>query len=681
MREKTLFFLSAIVAFVYLFVGIVDLPNYGPNWDESVHFGRGQAILRYLKTGEKDYSKMQDISRRSYYKNDSYAYTFFEEKFREWKFPITGAGHPPLSDLVASFFNVIFYEKLNILGDVESYHLYSIFLSSLLVGYIFYFVTKEYSFFAGTIAMLSFFLYPLFLGESRFNIKDIPQACFYTFTALFFYKGITSNKIRWVFLSALAFSFGFGTKFNILFLSFTLLLWLVISKKFFIRHVKIFLSFLLYPILSISIFFLSWPLLWEDPLKRFIYNFNYYKIVGLQGPTESSYTIFGFNTYAAQWILFTTPLAILLLCFFGILYSLTKGWKEKNKLALFILLLFLVPILRVTVPKAVIYGGIRQIAEYIPAMAILAGIGANYLVQNLKLKMQNYNVKFKIFNFRLQLLTFIFELLIILSFIPITLKIISLHPNESIYFNPIIGGLKGASEKNIPGWGNSLGSTYRQGVNWLNKHAEKNAKLAFVYELRSNIAIPDLRNDIELNNQARSLSDRKGEYIIGVTHYGAHNDSIHRKYLERLLYPVYEVNVDGVPVLKVWHNDVAHTLPQYKNLKVKRDGILFKKEDHSLVVDLGEIFTLVKIEIQYDDQDCTKPQSGHFEYSAYGGKWREADNNFSYTLSILTNPQARPGFLRVWVPVERTRFIKVVSSGQRSCLLLRPIDVLVYYVQ
>ena len=150
-KEKLLAILPAVI---FLIAGVLTLGDYGINWDESFHFQRGQAYLRYFLTNKKDfldlpaYPKLrgdsdfmgrkgeQDIyvvaekskdlplskERRSYYQSDVFTFSFLNSGF--------DGGHPPTSDILASFFNFIFYQKLGIFDDIEAYHLFEIFISS-----------------------------------------------------------------------------------------------------------------------------------------------------------------------------------------------------------------------------------------------------------------------------------------------------------------------------------------------------------------------------------------------------------------------------------------------------------------------------------------------------------------------------------------------------------------------
>lgn len=686
--KNILLYVSLCIGLLFFAFGIADLSNYGVNWDEPIHFGRGQAILYYFLTGKTNYKDFDYSDRkRSYYQIDAYSYDFFENEFRFPDERIIGSGHPPLSDVFAALSNYILYQKFNVLGDIESYHFYSVFVAALLVGSICYFVGRHYGLFAGIFSALSLSLFPFFLGESRFNIKDIPETVFYSFTLLSFYKGLVDNKVRWIFISSVFFAFALGTKLNILFLGFTLMLWLAIylyslmkRKKlqaFLISRNRIFFSYLFYPIIGIIIFVGIWPLLWSDPFVRGKTVIDFYKTIGITSGFDPRFLFLGvINLYPIIWVVTTVPLIIFFFFLIGIIYFIKNYKYEHDKFLLLVFFWFLIPIVRVSHSHAAIYGGIRQIMEYIPPMTIFAGIGASYSVRLVHKYVSKCS--FKLINIPTNI---ILQLLVLLSFTPIVLKIVSMYPNESIYFNPLIGGLQGARDRNLPGWGNSLGSTYRQGTKWLNANSEPNAKIGFVFELLSNIPFSELRDDLLLYNQVRSGLDQKGEYIIGVTHNGSYEDSFHRKYLERFLDPVYQVVVDDVPVLKVWKNDKEHTKESYNKQQEKHIDYRVEKKDRVVIVDLMEIVRVTKIEILFDPLGCFLPENGYFELSVNGELWKKAYGDFArFPLTVYTKPQPKPGVLQFWFPAERARYVQMVIYDENSCLQKKDLQITIYKI-
>src|SRR3989344_3970412 len=278
------------IPIIFLVYGLATLGDYGINWDEPYHYRRGQAFLQYYLTGEKTYEGMPkypplkggpdspgfrdsakhfeeaqknpspDLNfRRSYYQDDDWNGEYhldIEDPF----------GHPALNGILAAAFNKIFYQKLNILGDLESYHLFEITTASILVFFVAIFMWGEFGIVESVVSTLALATYPLFLGEAHFNVKDPIETMFYTIAILAIYKAITKKSAIWLAGAILAFSAGLSTKFNIVFIFFPVAIWafayFLKNKNSFKFPKKFYIVAALAPILVISMFVLSFPTLW-----------------------------------------------------------------------------------------------------------------------------------------------------------------------------------------------------------------------------------------------------------------------------------------------------------------------------------------------------------------------------------------------------------------------------------
>lgn len=597
---------ALIIFFVFLFFGLLTLSDYGVNWDMPIHYVRGQGYLHYFLSGKRDYSdfKIKPPSRKSIYQIIDYLDTSYYLK--------NDSGHPPLSDILASLSNYVFYQKLNILDDLESYHFFILLVSSLLVVSVFWWNTREYGLFAGVIAALSLSLYPLFLAESHFNVKDPVETFFYFLTIYYFYLGVKNQSWFWFFLSAVVCGFAMGTKFNIFFAPVIIVLWLAVKFlkdlirlkiKFLLKlkqiPKKIWGSLFLYPVIVFSIFFFSWPYLWSDPINRLWRILGFYKQLGISAENLPEFLIFGiFKSYPLQTLIYTTPVVILIFTIFGVTSALFAFKEEKHKTSFLFLIWMIIPILRVSFKDAGIYGGLRQIMEFAPAMALLAGLGAEncrkLVIEKLRLGSKRKT-------------SFVVSFVIVLSFLPITKKMADIHPNQNVYFNFLIGGLKGAKEKNYPYWGDTLGSVYKQGVEWLNQNAEKNARVALVVGGGGNIPETYFRKDIKFANGFWSGSKKEGEYLIEATYQDWIREYYYAgEYVEKILQPVYEVKVDDVPILEVWKNDLEHTKKEYLNEDwLDSRSINWRKDDDFYLIELKDSVEITNIVIIYGGDDCS----------------------------------------------------------------------------
>lgn len=612
------------MALVFFVISFFTLNNYGVSWDESIHFARGQAYLYYYLTGKTNYDdlpvvnmqgtfgKPQNIPvpRRSLYQMTDYNNGEYMLK--------NDNGHPPLNDELAALSNYIFYQKLGIMDDISSHHLFNILASSLLVFVVAAFAYETMGLFPALISTLAMVTYPLFWAESHFNIKDPPETAFFAATIWFFWKSLRKGNAWWLIGAFISFGFALGTKFNILFVPFILIPYLIFRyKKYFIKPCRVFLNIprnyllalILGPVIICAIFFGSWPYLWQNFPSNLLSIFSYYKDIGTGIRYQpDSFFIAGFNTFPIQWIVFTTPPFVLFLSFLGLLAT----WFYRNKFnsaSLLWALWFIVPVLRVTIPGAAIYGGSRQIMEFIPAMALLSGLGAKLII--------NY------FNKTRLLKIFIF-LVLTVNCIFLIFNLIKWHPNENVYFNFLIGGLKGASKMNFPSWGNSFGNAYLQGIKWFNENAPENARLSLVQGIHINVPYILVRKDIIYNANSWSGIKREGEYLMELTFNDTAREFHYEwEYLDKFLIPIYEVNVDGVSILKIWKNDLEHTRQEYKLNEVKYSGpIIINKVNNLLMIDLQKDLILSRINLSYSSQNnCTPISMSFVETTTDGNNW------------------------------------------------------------
>lgn len=556
--------IALISSLLFFLTAFFTLNDYGISWDETLHFRRGQAYLFYFLTGKTDYGSLPNINfqgtngdpknipipRRSFYQNDFHNGNYWLNY---------DSGHPPLNDISAAILNYIFYQKLGVLDDISSHHIYNILASSLLVFIVVYFILATFGKFAAIISFLSLVTYPLFWSEAHFNIKDPPETAFFAGTIWAFYESLKKGNVKWLILSLIFFTLALGTKFNIIFFLFIIVPYLIIRychqlkdiKKILHTIPKLYLSvlFLGLPI-SLLILIAFWPFLQQNLWTNFPKIIDYYRQIGFGTIYQpESFYILGFNTFPLQWITFTTPPLVLTFMIIGI-WSAFKKWRLNNNVTLLFLLWLVVPILRVSLPNMSIYGGIRQVLEFLPALVLLSGVGA----WQISLWLNKFKVPY----------ANLLKVALILLFIWPAFILTKLHPNENVYFNFLIGGLQGASEINFPSWGNSFGNTYKQGIDWLNQNAEKKAKVSLIQGTLANAPLIYFRSDLNYDKNYFSGSNRQGEYLMELTF----NDTAYAsdnvwQYVKNFLEPVYEIKVDNTAILKIWKNDLKNTKLDY----------------------------------------------------------------------------------------------------------------------
>lgn len=612
-----------LIALSFFIYGVVTLHDYGNNWDSPFNYRKGNAVLHYLVSGQRDYKDLPSCPHhqgssfiatqtlradcatkngliRSVYQDDAYP---LDEIYRLIK--QHGGTHPAGATVLAALSNTVFYRVLGIMDDITSYHLFTVFCVFLLSSIIGVWATKIKGSIAGVVAVLVLSLYPLLFAEKQFNFKDPVIATFFTATLYVVWLGMVKNKLSYFIGASVLLGLSLATKFNIVFLPFILLPWFAFySFKYGLPSVikkYWFLLMIVYTVIPIAIFLLFNPYMWHDPIKNALETVGYYKNIGsgIQYQDETFFFL-GFNTYPLLYFFYTTPPFILFLTLLGSLYYLFH-WKKTDPTILLWFLLLLVPFLRVTLPGFSSYGGVRQILEFTAGMALISGyivaIGYEYLMKYTKAPLIPYG----------------YYVVVVALFFFSAVPIFALHPNENVYFNTFIGGVLGAKAKNFPGWSDTFGNIYYQGIDWLNKHAQRNAQLSFsIVGGEEQVPLTKIRPDIKIGRTLWSGVEKRGEYIIETNIFGSLATKYGVRFQRETLLPVHTLAVDGVPFGYIYKNDNAHTKKEFQGdiLPVLIEQV--EKENFDIIITLNKPYKISKLSATYQSPCETKPNGWIF---------------------------------------------------------------------
>ncbi len=638
LKSKFLVFLIPLLFFI---VSVGTLSDYGISWDTPIHLRRGHAYFHLLTTGNKDYKDLQ--GERGYFQSDIQNASYFLED---------DGGHPPINGILSAFTNIVFYQKLGLMGDIEAHHLFIVLSSALLVLLIGIFAYQEIGLIGAIFSQIALSTYPLFFAESHFNIKDPPQTLFYSLTIFIIWRAIKKRKPYLLFIAAMTSGLALGIKFNIVFLPFIIFPFLLFYfKKNFRSAKKYIISLLVIPAISLAILFLFWPYLWQDPLGNLLSVVSYYKEIGTESNVQSRFILpGGFNGYPLIWIIITTPPVLLPLALIGMVCVLKD--KGKNKATVLWLLWMVIPILRVSVPGASIYGGVRQIMEFIPALALMVGFGISEIFARVKAYKK----------------TVILAAILLSSlFLPTVYSLFKLHPNQNVYFNFLVGGIRGAVQRNIPYWGNSFGNAYFQAAQWLNNNAEQNARIALVQGTMTNIPTIQLRQDIDFSNLNWSGIFQKGEYMVELTH----NDPVRLypygwDYIETFLTPVHEVSVDGVALAKIWKNDPDHVVEELRKNETRHE-LLPKNIDNTIYIDLGSEKRITRLYAEIPSiVDCSNNFSV-VELSSDLVNWKSEPDTIPG--NQVTNYEPIDSTETLFLAAKKARYVRIKAPKVNSCIL------------
>lgn len=689
-----------LIPAVFLFVGLFTLKDYGINWDEPKHMIRGQSYLHFVLTGKRDFLNLppypamkgapdfvdSNVSppireqkteqnpqslgvHRSYFQSDFYTFDYFMTKHVHT--------HPEVNDLLAAFSNFIFYQKLGWLGDIEAYHLIIVVATFSLTVAVALWTWGRFGVLASFVASSSLILYPLVFSDSHFNFKDPPLMAFFGLSILAFWFGFTERKAKYIILSALFAGLALGTKFNTIFLPLILGPWAFFvminrwQKKEDLLSIlggkRLLLSLMLYPFIVLLVVYVFSPYLWPDPINRFMAIINYYKEVGTGLPNEVSYLFHGWNLYPLIQISYTTPIPILLMALVGFLYSLFLVFRKKDQTAFLILLWLIAPIGRATWPNMNILSDVRHIMEFIPAMAIFAGMGAFFITELAKNSLSPAKWGYKTA-----------VLFVAASYLFVVWELTRIHPNENVYYNQLAGGLSGAYAKNLPTWGNTYGNVYFQGINWLNKNAEQNANLALGWNYISSIPRLKLRTDISLDNAHWSGPRHEGEYLMEMYYDNLFQQRYKYAYYETFLYPVYEAKVDGVPLLKIWKNSPEYVKPGFSSEAIIRpESVLVDNIEISpgvfqkrLKIQFTKEVYLSKLVIDHTPNTCEAQKgAGFVDFSPDGKSWTRDQTPLIDTESPYLTPDMDENTFIFMFPARLARGILLNTEKENPCIL------------
>ena len=455
------FFALLLIAMIVMSVGA------GMNGDEEMQATHAGNVLDYYQSFGKDTAAVST----TYIKND---------KPEFWNLPYYGQVVDNLASFIARLFNI---EDIMMTRHIVC----SIFgwLAIVFVALMSLRISGSQR--AAIFSALLLFLSPRFIGHSFNNIKDVSFATAMiigTYYIYLFLKEFPNVKRSTVIKLILSFAFAMAIRVpGILLIPYFALFSLIyLIRQYYVnekvkkttdskRKSKItihreqtvrylFIKLLKYGIgvalAAYVLMVLMWPYAIEAPIAHVKEAFT-----GMSQFTTGIRQIFEGSMqwsdtlpwyYTPKFILISSPIAVII----GMLiYPFIGGWKKEKRFSTFIVYFtFIFPVFWIIYSQANVYGGWRHsLFTYLP-MVVAAGLGFDALVEIVK------NRYAKIV---LNILPFILLL-------PPFFHIVKNHPYEYVYFNEMVGGVKGA-------YGNYELDYYyhstREASEWVIENAEK----------------------------------------------------------------------------------------------------------------------------------------------------------------------------------------------------------------
>ncbi|HQK70890.1 MAG TPA: hypothetical protein PL101_07245 [Bacteroidales bacterium] len=537
-----------VVALLLLAMMLYRSREAGVSCDEVLHYNQSVKVYNYFRSGGTDRTALQDSEQYLKYYGQSYDnITTF---------------------LIKSFGIEDIYSFRHLMSSLAGW-------LAIIVTAIFAVWLSGYS--AGLLVLLLFAVSPTFLGHSQNNLKDIPFALGYISGIFFTLRFLFSDKKLNLFdiiLLILSIAFCMSIRAGGMMLIVYLLAFFFLTefiRYFNLRTINLVESgrkFGIIILISVAAWFLSvvfWPYGLQNPIinpvkahivmSRFPLTFREI----FEGKTE--WTDFMPWYYLLKYMLITFPLTVVAGLVFLVVYLPCMVKKPKFTEYMLLSLTVILPILYEIIFKPNIYSGWRQFLFLYPGIVIFSAKGINGL--------------FSIVPGRYKL---VMVLLLLLTALHPLKFIITDFRYAYIYFNPVVGGLKGAN-------GNYETDYYfigqREAAEWLGSYLQsKNVKdtvivgsnFSTAWYFRNN---PLVKN-ITFRNEERSNFD--WDYYLSTNRY------ILPFRLKNGEWPpqgaLKVVYADGAPVCAVIERKSKDSYYGFKALQERRVGDavnLFKK--------------------------------------------------------------------------------------------------------
>ncbi|MFZ5801788.1 MAG: glycosyltransferase family 39 protein [Candidatus Omnitrophota bacterium] len=435
--------------FVLASVLVILMPllsrDYGITWDEWTNANNGLLGLRYLLSWGQDRSFLTG------YMESGVMYSHLFYSLVGFFFGLS-TGSP------VHFVQGGLFEFKNILPFFHFSHWMNSLFGFTAMGFAGLLAKRIAGWRAAVLALLFMAFSPRFFGSSMNNPKDIPFAATYV-VAVYFLSGILRSfpKISWK--DAIGFSLGTGLAIGTRIGGFLPIFYLVLFcgilslKTLWKPHVDFreltrpWIAIGLISLAGFGIGLLFWPYgqlnPWVNPLLALgkMSKFDYWSgEILFEGKFFKEGTLPWY--YIPKWILISAPLHFLAGFFIAVpaLWRWPKTFAPRLWASLALMGIF--PILFVIVRNSIIYDSWRHLYFIYPLLVVLAALGWEWLFRQCALK---------------KWMAIAPGILLAGMLLEPAVWMIRNHPNEYVYFNPLVGGIRGAAgHYETDYWGNCL---------------------------------------------------------------------------------------------------------------------------------------------------------------------------------------------------------------------------------
>jgi hypothetical protein len=358
-----------------------------------------------------------------------------------------------LGGLGAALTGALFHDRLGIMDALHGHHAFVVLTGAALVGVSGRLAADLAGARVGVLAALVLATMPRFVAEAAGNASDVPAALAWTACLACVVRGVLEARLAPFAVAALAAAaLGAIRTPSLPFLPLVPLLWLVLdpaARAGAARVLRAARWWQLAGIVGLGLFglVLFRPLAWFEPavvlrttLDRFIAP-PFWISKGVVSVFYRGEVTEGPPAYHVVMLAITTPLPVLAAALAGIAVA-WRRWPSAARLATAWLV---VAVGRYAVLGLGNYDGIRHVIDALPALALLAGIGADAALAALPP--------------RPTLRAAVLAVLLL----PGVLAVWRLHPYPVAYYNALAGGLHGAAGRFETDYS---GAAYREALAW-----------------------------------------------------------------------------------------------------------------------------------------------------------------------------------------------------------------------
>jgi hypothetical protein len=522
-----------LLALALVASGVASLPRYGVTCDEALgNLFFGERYLHYFLTLDRAYLDFKNPDLEVHRRQPN----LFVSAWRVYP-----KVFPPLADTLSAGTMELLGHRLAWMDPIDGFHAATVLLVGLLLAALFEFAAPRIgraTALAG-IALLAF--HPRLWADMHNNVKDIPQMVFFALTVMAAARWCARPRVGSALVAGAVGGAALAIKINAVFVPFVVVLGLwpwqgsAVGRRPVVHHLRrLWWHYGVMIAAAAVTFFAVWPWLYPTPLARLGKHIRPFLTQGGREPHP------GWNPDPLIQVVATMPELMLLLLAVGTLVALVRVARDSDPSGTLRLLLawMAVPILRNSVPGAVNFDGIRHFYEFLPPAALLAAVGGATLVR-LPGERRRLVAAFA---------------LAAVTALNLAEAIVRYHPFETAYFNRFVGGLEGAARR-FPEATDYWGSSYREGLEWLNRNAEPESALHvsvhphIVALVRGLWLRHDLRL-VESSDLEPALASGRPVYVMFVTRPEFYDEIAQECLRERS--PAYEIVVDGHAILLVY---------------------------------------------------------------------------------------------------------------------------------